>query len=272
MPDLGLNATWGATDWSSILIEALGVESVVANGGVRLVPVNGRSAELPRVVIDPDADWTAELAELPSDAGEADTITLTPKKIGNVVTLSNESVADAPIDELDAVGRSLVRGVAKKVDAKFFSADAATATAPAGLLNATLPGTAGDVDIPALVTAVGAVAAAGGLANVIWINPADLTALRLAALTGSYATLADPQSPGIERVAGARLVMTPALDAGTAVVADTRYVLAGVRSDARVEFSGHSAFTRDAVAARVTLRLDWAVADSDAVYVIEPEA
>lgn len=270
MSDLGLTATWGRQDWSPVLIEALTHESAVARGGVRLIPVRGRTGHIPRVLINPEADWVAELAELPSDAGDADTIELIPKKIGNVIALSSESIEDAEVNELDAVGRSMVRGVATKVDAKFFSDDAATATAPAGLLAATLPGTESDIDIPALVTGVGAISAEGGLADVIWISPADLTALRLEALTGAYATLADPQAPGIERVAGARLVQTPALAAGTAVIADTRYVVAGVRRDAEVDFSGHAAFTRDAVAARVTMRVDWDVADANGVYVIEP--
>ena len=273
MSDLGINATWGQTDWSPILIEALSHESAVTAGGVRLIPIKGRNAFLPRILVDPDADWVAELAELPSDAGDADTIELVPKKIGNVIALSTESIEDAPVDELDAVARSLVRGVASKVDARFFSNSAATAVAPAGLLNVAtygLPGTTGDIDIPALVTAIGAVGAQGGLANVIWLSPADVTTLRLEALTGSYATLADPTAPGIERVAGARLIPTPALSPGTAVIADTNYVLFGVRRDARVDFSAHSEFSRDAVSARVTMRVDWDVADLDALYVIKP--
>lgn len=271
MPDLGLTSTWGATDWAPLLIQALGLESAVALGGVRLIPIAGRDAYLPRLLVDPEADWVAELAELPSDAGDADTIHLTPRKIGNVTVLSTESVEDAPISELDAVAAALIRGVAKKVDARFFSADAATAIAPAGIFNGTLPGTSVALDIEALTRAVGAVGAAGGRANVVWLNPDDLTDLRVEALQGGF-PISDPTAPGIEAVAGARLVPTPALTAGTAVAADSRYVLAGVRRDARVDFSAHSSFTADGIAARVTMRCDWAVADPDAVYVIQPAA
>jgi hypothetical protein len=35
---------------------------------------------------------------------EGYTMKLTPNKLGNLVTLSNESIADAPVDELDAIG------------------------------------------------------------------------------------------------------------------------------------------------------------------------
>lgn len=145
---------------------------------------------------------------------------------------------DSPVDELNAVGRSMVRGVATKADARSFSATGASATAPAGLLNGTLPGTTGDIDIASLVTGVGAVAAAGGNATVIWAHPDDITVLRLEVMTGVFATSGDPESTGIERLAVARLIITPALTPGTDIVADPRFVLLVVRRDARVDFSG----------------------------------
>ena len=84
---------------------------------------------------------------MPSDAGNADTLALVPRKIGNVVTLSNESIEDASVNELDSVGAAMVRGVATKVDARAFSTSAATAIAPAGLLSGTLPGGGTSVDV-----------------------------------------------------------------------------------------------------------------------------
>jgi len=265
-----LNSTWGREDWSRVLIEALGQESSVALGGVRLISAAGRTLHVPRIVTDPTADWRAELAELPSDAGNADTIELTPKKLGNVVVLSRESIEDSPVSELNSVGRSMVRGIAQKVDAKFFSAEAATATAPAGILNdATLPATVGMVNIDRLIGAVGGIGGEGGVASVIWVSPADLTSLRKATVSGGFA-ISDPSAPGIERIAGVQLVMTAALPAGVAVAADSRYVVAAVRRDASVEFSQDAAFSRDAVMARVTMRLDWQVADRKAIHVIKP--
>jgi len=61
-----------------------------------------------------------------------------------------------------------------------------------------------------------------------------------------------------------------ALPAGIAIVADTRYVVGAVSRNARVEFSGHAEWTRDAVSARVTMRVDWAVADENALYLLLP--
>lgn len=266
MPDLGVNATWGRDDFSAVLIEALSTQSALLQSGARRIPIAGKRAYVPRILLDPEADWVAEGAELPTDAGEGDSVELVPRKIGDVVTLSRESVEDAPVDELEAVGRSLMRGVARKADAKAFSSDAATAVAPAGLLSYTLPGAAGDVTIAGITTAVGVIDGEGGIADTVFLNSADKTAIRLAAVEGGY-PISDPTAPGIERVAGARLITAP-LPAGTAIVCVSDYLLVGVRRDIAVDVSSHAKFTSDSLAARVTARLDWDIADPAAFYVI----
>jgi hypothetical protein len=82
MPALGLNAAHGAESWSTVLIEALSQESADLRGGIPALPVDGKVVHLPRILIDPAADWTAELAELPSDAGSGDALALQPRKGG----------------------------------------------------------------------------------------------------------------------------------------------------------------------------------------------
>jgi HK97 family phage major capsid protein len=268
---VGTNLAWGADDWAPVLIEALGLESAFALGGVRLIPTTGRNLYVPRLLADPDgAAWVAELEELPEDAGDGDTMVLTPRKIGIVTTISEEAIEDAPVDELTAVGQSLVRGVAKKVDARFFSNAAADAKTPAGILSGTLPGTtAASLTIEAITRGVGAVRTAGGVANVAWLHPDVLTDVQVEALNGGFA-ISDPTDPGINVVAGVRLEPTTALTAGTVVIADSRYIVGAVRRDAAVVFSDDAGFTRDGVMARVTMRVDWEVADPDAVYVLHP--
>jgi hypothetical protein len=65
---------------------------VLLRAGVNRVVADGRTIHVPRMLINPDADWVGELEELPTDAGNADTLELVPRKIGNVVSLSRESV------------------------------------------------------------------------------------------------------------------------------------------------------------------------------------
>jgi Phage capsid family len=268
VPPPTTTAVWGQESWSNVLIEALQAEAVLLASGASRVVAEGRIVHVPRLLVDPDADWVAELAELPSNAGDADTLDLTPKKIGNVFNLSTESIEDSPVGQLDAIGRAMVRGVARKVDAKFFSNAAATATAPAGLLSYTLPAsTATAPDIAGLLTAQGEIEAEGGVASAAFLNAADKTAVQIAAINGGYAT-SDPSAPGITRVGASALYTAPGIAAGSAVVCDPRYIAVAIRRDASAEFSEHAAWTKDGVSARVTMRVDWAPSDPSAFRLI----
>jgi HK97 family phage major capsid protein len=130
----------GQESWSETLITALSAQAVLLASGASRVVAEGRVVHAPRILVDPEAEWVAELDELPSDAGDADTLALTPKKIGNVTTVSTDSFEDAAVDQLDAIGQGMTRGMARKVHARFFSNTAASAIAPAGIRSYTLPG------------------------------------------------------------------------------------------------------------------------------------
>jgi HK97 family phage major capsid protein len=274
MPSPGLSTTWGVEDWSSTLIEALVLESALLRAGATRVVSEGRVIHLPRLRVHPQAQWVAEMAQIPSDAGDADTLTLVPRKVADVLTLSNESIEDASVDELNAVGQAMVRGVAVQVDAAAFSSTAATATTPGGLLSATLPGAAGTVDIDHILDGVGSIQSHGGDPNTVFANPTDITAIRkLKSTQGVY--LLAPDGASVEgapatRVGGCALLPTNGLAAGTALVCEARYIQVGIRRDANVKFSEDSAFTSDAVVARVTMRIDWSVGDPNAFYEIHP--
>ena len=265
MPNLGLNAAHGAHSWADFVLERLGLESIILRSGARRINVTGAVAHVPRVLTNGTASWTAELTEITSSAPTGDELVLAPKKLANVVSLSNESVGDSPADELDVVGNALTRAIATEMDSRAFSSAAATAVAPAGLLSLTLPtqtGGAGSID--SYIRAVGTIQAAGGNPNAIYVNPADLTTLRLVKeATGSAKPVLQPdlQERGAERIAGAILYPTPGIAAGTALVADASQIVVGVRKDATVDFSAHQRFSADAVVARVVARADWAVND-----------
>jgi Phage capsid family len=61
---------------------------------------------------------------------------------------------------------------------------------------------------------------------------------------------------------GMRVYPTPALGAGTAVVAQADQIVVAVRSDASVEFSRDARFEYDATLARVIARIDGGIADA----------
>jgi HK97 family phage major capsid protein len=58
-----------------------------------------------------------------------------------------------------------------------------------------------------------------------------------------------------------RRYSTPAIAAGTALVADASQLMVGVRKDAEVSFSSDAKFTADAVVARVVARVDFGIND-----------
>lgn len=251
MPALGINATWGADEWAAYVLEHLATTSALLRAGARFIPIRGRSAHVPRTLTDGTAVWVDELEEIPSDAPTGDEIVLTPKKLGNVVSLSTESIEDAPVDELDAVGNALTRSVATAIDNRLFSSAAATSKAPAGLLPS-IPVGIGPVSLDNIIRAAGAVAGVGGVANAAFLNPVDVTALQL--LTEAERRLLDFDLESL-------IVPTPALPQGVAVVGDARQIVVGVRRDVAVAFSPHAKFTADAVVARVTARADWDIND-----------
>ena len=100
MASPGLSSTWGRSDWSAVVIEALILESALLKSGATRVVTDARIQNVPRLLIHPQSAWVAELQEIPSDSGSADILSLVPRKIGNVISVSTESVEDASVDEL----------------------------------------------------------------------------------------------------------------------------------------------------------------------------
>jgi HK97 family phage major capsid protein len=272
----GLATTWGQETWSTTLIESLVLQSALLRAGASRTVADSRVTHVPRLKVVPAAAWVAELAVIPSDSGDADILVLTPRKVANVLNLSTESIQDSSVDELSAVGAAMVRGIAVQIDTAAFSVNAATATVPAGLLNATLPstGVGGVVDIDHVLTGVGAIQGKGGSPDTVFLNPADITKLRQQKTTTNAYILA-PDAASVEgapstRIAGCALIPTNGLPAGKALVCEAKFIQTCVRRDAAVEFSSDAAFTSDAVAARVTMRIDWAWGDVNSAYLITP--
>jgi HK97 family phage major capsid protein len=273
---MGLSTTWGAETWSQVLVNALVLESALLNSGATRVISDSRVTHVPRLKVYPQAAWTAELSPLPSDSGDSDILILTPRKLGTTLQLSTEAIQDSSVDALDAVGNAMVRGIAKTLDAAAFSANAATATVPAGLLSYTLPGsgTGGIVDIDHILSGVGAIQGVGGSPDTCFCNPADITKIRQQkATTGQYIVApdaADVEGQPTVRIAGCRLLPSAGMVAGKALVCQASFIQTCIRRDASVDFSGDAAFTSDAVVARVTMRIDWNIGDPNALWLISP--
>ena len=276
MASPGLATTYGAEQWSATLIESLTLQSALLRAGATRVTTDSRVVHCPRLKVNPAASWVAEAAPIPGDAGDADTLTLVPRKCADVLTLSNESISDASIDQLSAIGAAMIRGVATQVDAAAFSANAATATVPAGLLSYALPGTGagGLIDIDHLLDGIGQIESHGGVPDTAFMHPTDITVLRKLKSTQNVYLLA-PDAASVEgapstRVGGCQLIPSAGLAAGKVLICEARFISVAIRKDASVAFSGDSAFTSDSTVARVTMRLDWAPSDPNAFWLISP--
>ena len=267
-------ATLGRHDFAAYVLEHVQQAAVLLNSGARRINITGTQAHVPRVLNDGNASWVAEGEEIPSDAPEADEMVLVPKGIKNTAVLSNESIGDVEADVLDAVGDALTRSVARGLDVKAFSADAATAKAPAGLLDLLDEiGSNGTVDVATIRARLAALMGVGAVPNAVYVHADDYAALDAEEdSTGRGLLVPDPTMPGAQLIGGARLHVAPLPEAGTAIIAEAQPIVVGVRKDATVDFSPHAAFTADSVVARVVGRFDWDVNDPAGIDVIRPAA
>lgn len=277
MASPGLSTTYGAEQWSATLIESLTLQSALLRAGATRVTTDSRVVHCPRLRVNPAASWVAEASPIPGDAGDADTLTLVPRKCADVLTLSNESISDASIDQLSAIGAAMIRGVATQVDVAAFSTNAATATVPAGLLSFALPGTGagGLIDVDHILDGVGQIESHGGVPDTAFMHPTDLSVLRKLKASGTGQYLLAPDAASVEgapstRVGGCQLIPSAGLAAGKVLICEARFISVAIRKDASVSFSGDAAFTSDSTVARVTMRVDWAVSDPNAFWLISP--
>jgi HK97 family phage major capsid protein len=106
------------------------------------------------------------------------------------------------------------------------------------------------------------IAGVGGTARAAYLNPADVTALMLSKDTQGRNLLGPDYTGGpSSTVYGLTLWSTPAITAGTALIADPAQIVVAVPSDPTVAVSADAMFTQDAQIARVIVRLDCGVND-----------
>ena len=268
----GPNSPWSAQQYAAFVLQNIEQQAALLASGATLIPITGKSAHVPRLLSNGNASWVAELAPIPSSAPDADTVILTPRKLANLVSLSNEAIADSNVNVLNGVGLAMTRASARAVDAQAFSANPATAVSPAGLLDASnaLPSAVGTPNIATIRARIAGLVALGARPNAVYVGGAAYTALDAENDADGRGLLEpDPTRPGGTTIAGANLRVVP-LPAGWAIVAEAGQILVGLRQDAEVEFSRHAGFGTDSTTARIVLRADFGVNDPDGFSVIRP--
>jgi HK97 family phage major capsid protein len=255
--------------WSTFVLDHLSAESVVLASGATEIRTDSQMIHVPRITGDGAVGWYSELEEITTGDPTGDELVLTPKKCAALTTLSNEAVDDSNPDVLDAVGTAMVRAVALEVDRAFFVGTGGEQ--PQGILTATpaLPSVAGPVSYASIVNAAGLVRAAGGQPNVVYLAPADLTALQLVTGADDRPLIQPDATQGMaDTIAGLRIFVTAAMPAQQALVAEADQIVVAVRRDASVAISQDAKFTADGTVARVVARADIGVNDPDGLATV----
>ena len=270
-PAGGLGSAIAPEDFAAYVLEHLSAASVVLASGATRITTAMKAVHVPKVTSDGSASWYSELEEIDEDGPAGDELLLIPKKVAELVRLSNEVVADSAPSVLDTVGTAMTRAVALTADRAILNG--AGGKEPLGVYGQAGQHAAGPIDIDTLVGAAGLIGGVGGVARAAYLNPADHTALMLSK-DGNGRPLLTPDFSGgpSSTVYGLTLWQTKGIAPGTALVADPAQIVVAVRSDPTVAVSTDALFTQDGAVCRVIARLDCGVNDASGLVSISATA
>ncbi len=283
---LGTGRSFTPQQAGEFFIDKLNAESIGLLSGMTVVRTERRELAVPRLVQDAGTKWAAEGEDLLTTDMVADTIVATPRKLAALNIISNEVRTDSVPAILDALGTSMVRALALRLDRGIFEGSG-TAPEVRGLRNTSGVGVvsmgangAPLTNLDAIADALGTLAGNNANASAIAMHPRTWQSLsKIKTATGSNApvlttggTLAD----GITRALfGVPVYLSSQLSVtetqGTATNASSVYVYSAdsvmvvFRSDATVEVDSSAAFRTDESLVRAIVRADVVVPNPAAV-------
>jgi HK97 family phage major capsid protein len=273
----GLGAAITPEDWASFVLDGLRKRAVVLGSGARIITTASKTIHVPRITSDAEVIWANELEDLTATEPQGDDLILTPRKVGNVSTLSNETVKDSSPAALDTAGANIIRAIAGAVDRALLTGTGPANKQPTGvatlavpqvmLANGTTPAT---VNYEGLVRGAGLVRNAGGEPDVAYVATSDWTLLQLQEDNQGRPLLQDTSEGPAPVVAGLRIYPAAGLTAGTALIAEAQQIVVALREDATVAVSGDAAFDTDGTKVRVIARVDVGVNDLSGLAIIRP--
>lgn len=257
-------AAFAPTEYAQFLYETLSAQAVAVQSGVQRVQTNRHEIHIPRLLTDVPAAWTSEGADLTPADPTADSYVVNPSKVTAFTKVSNESVHDSDPAILEALGRSMTKSLALKIDKAFFEGSG-TAPEPEGMSGQsginTVVLTAAPANLDWAADAIGALAADNASAGAIVMHPTDyLTAAKLKEGTASNRTLlqtsvgnaGDASSLVIH---GVPVYQSTQVTAGSAYVYDPSLVYLVVRGDIQIEVDNSVYFGSDSTAVRARARV-----------------
>lgn len=249
----------------ALVVKPLIDQSVAAQVST-VVTTSSHDLRVPIVDTDPVAGWVQEGSEIGVTDPVLSEITVTPKKLGGLVVISQELAVDSSPSALQVVGDGLVRDLRRKVDAAYFkAAPGTTVNGPSGLGSLVTSTAANAGSWATLDSFEAAKSAAETLHSEITAfvtSPATaltLSTLKQFAAVGSNMPLLqpDPSQPAGRTISGVPLYVSPAVEADVVWAIPRQHSLFVIRQDASVSSDSSVFFTSDRVAIKATLRVSF---------------
>lgn len=250
---------------SDLVVKPL-IARAVATTAATPVRTNSPEFRVPVVETDATSAWLNESEEFtPSDV-ETAPVVVTPTKVGALVRVPNELMADSDPSAMAVVGDSVVRSLRRSVD-QAFTGNLAD-PAPKGLASLTgvievAAGAAFSVD--SLYEGMYAAAAVDSQITAWIMSAEDMAAFAVA----EKESLAASAHDGVEfRVAGAPIIVTPDTAPGVIWGVPRATSFAVIREDVTLAVSTDRFFTSDETAIRAVARVAFAWAHPEGIVKI----
>ena len=239
--------------------------------------IEASKIRFPLITDDPEADWTAEGAEITESEAVANEVEVIPRKIAGLTSVSNEVANDSSPDALGTIADRLSHSSILKFDGAFFGpAPTSTAVQPGGLeyLGDKVTSITGAVDAGTDIyaEAISAAEQLGAGLRAFVTDPATALALaKLKVSTGSKVPLfGTGATNGIERaVLGVPLRVSPHVTPGTVWGIPDSNVHVVLREDVTVDFDRSVYFKSDKTAIRSIARIGFGFTHPKAIVKIK---
>lgn len=195
--------------------------------------------------------WVAEGSAIPAVTLGDDSYVIAAKKLGGILTLSNEAINDA-VFKIEAAIGNVIRDT-MSADLENGLLYGAGATQPTGIVAVATAAASSTTLRAAVIGAWGELVGAGATSSAIvaFVNPSDAAEEMGRTTTDGVPIHADGAAMTVGPVA---MIPVPKLHAGDILVVDTSAVFLVVREDFRVDVSTDYGFATDSAGLRVTGR------------------
>lgn len=258
------------TATSNKIIDLARAKSVVTQAGAQSVPMETREVILPRLESDMEVEWMAEMAKQEDSSNTFGSLKLKAKTVRAMALISNEIIED--VDNLEGfISQAVAAAIAAEIDqVALFGSSVTNPEEPTGLLN-----TPGIVIVPAPATGTPTWADLVRSQTIIRNQNFEPSALITNPLVDQFLSLQTDTSgqfirppaaiDGLPRLTSSKVhVLT---DKSHTIMGDFGRLVIGWRSQIRVKVSEDFALDRNAVALRVTARVDVGVERAGAFHI-----